>query len=447
MEINIPNYIIFILDKLESSGFESYIVGGSVRDILLGKEPNDFDIATNAKPEDIENIFQDNKTIDIGKEFGTIKILLDKEEVEVTTFRTEGNYLDGRRPEWVKFVPAIEDDLSRRDFTINAIAYNKKTGIVDPFNGVKDLEKKIIRSVGNPKERFKEDYLRILRAVRFSTVLDFEIEKETLKAAEEYGSNISNVSMERINQEFFKILLSSKPSKGIELMREIGLLDIILPEIIPSIGFNQQNPHHNKDVYNHILCAIDNSPPILKVRLAAFFHDMGKPHTISIDEKGIGHFYGHDKVGAKIAKQALERMKAPHKLNEEVTILVSEHMTHHARFKDKGLKKLIRRVGVENIYDLFELQKADRKCSNEYASIEHILDMEKRVDSILDKREAFDTNQLDINGNDLLKIGFKEGKIIGEVLEYLLEKVIENPSINKKEKLLKLAQKKYSKKS
>lgn len=447
MEINIPNYIIFILDKLESSGFESYIVGGSVRDILLEKEPNDFDIATNAKPEDIENIFQDNKTIDIGKEFGTIKILLDKEEVEVTTFRTEGNYLDGRRPEWVKFVPTIEDDLSRRDFTINAIAYNKKTGIVDPFNGVKDLEKKIIRSVGNPKSRFKEDYLRILRAVRFSTVLDFEIEKETLKAAEEYGSNISNVSMERINQEFFKILLSSKPSKGIELMREIGLLDIIVPEIIPSIGFNQQNPHHNKDVYNHILCAIDNSPPILKVRLAALFHDMGKPHTISIDEKGIGHFYGHDKVGAKIAKQALERMKAPHKLNEEVTILVSEHMTHHARFKDKGLKKLIRRVGVENIYDLFELQKADRKCSNEYASIEHILDMEKRVDSILDKREAFDTNQLDINGNDLLKIGFKEGKIIGEVLEYLLEKVMENPSINKKEKLLKLAQKKYSKKS
>src|SRR5699024_10845859 len=178
MEINIPNYIIFILDKLESSGFESYIVGGSVRDILLGKEPNDFDIATNAKPEDIENIFQDNKTIDIGKELGTIKILLDKEEVEVTTFRTEGNYIDGSRPEWVKFVPAIEDDLSRRDFTINAIAYNKKTGIVDPFNGVKDLEKKIIRSVGNPKERFKEDYLRILRAVRFSTVLDFEIEKE-----------------------------------------------------------------------------------------------------------------------------------------------------------------------------------------------------------------------------------------------------------------------------
>lgn len=447
MEINIPNYIIFILDKLESSGFESYIVGGSVRDILLGKEPNDFDIATNAKPEDIENIFQDNKIIDIGKEFGTIKIILDKEEVEVTTFRTEGNYSDGRRPEWIKFVPTIEDDLSRRDFTINAIAYNKKTGIVDPFNGIEDLEKKIIRSVGNPKARFKEDYLRILRAVRFSTVLDFEIEKETLKAAEEYGSNISSVSAERINHELFKILLSHKPSKGIEIMREIGLLDIIIPEIMPSIGFNQQNPHHNKDVYNHILCAIDNSPPILKVRLAALFHDMGKPHTMSIDEKGIGHFYGHDKVGAKIAKQALERMKAPHKLIEEVTILISEHMTHHARFKDKGLKKLIRRVGVENIYDLFELQKADRRCSNEDASIEHILDMEKRVDSILDKREAFDTNQLDINGNDLLKIGFKEGKIIGEVLEYLLEKVMENPSINKKEKLLKLAQKKYSKKS
>ncbi|MCR2043310.1 CCA tRNA nucleotidyltransferase [Anaerosalibacter massiliensis] len=444
MKINMPPYVTFILDRLEKGGFQAYIVGGSIRDILLDKEPNDFDITTNAMPDYIEKIFEDKKTINVGREFGTIKVIVDDKEVEVTTFRKEGNYSDGRRPEWIEFVSDIEDDLARRDFTINAMAYNKKTGIVDPFNGKKDLENKIIRSVGNPIERFKEDYLRILRAVRFSTSLDFEIEDETFKAGKKYSSNISKVSVERITEEFFKIILSPKPSKGINYMKELDLLDIVLPEIVPAIGFNQQNPHHDKDVYNHILCVVDSAPPILKIRLAALFHDMGKPHTLSVDEKGIGHFYGHDKIGSEIAKKALKRMKAPGKLTEQVAILIREHMTHHAKFKEKGLKRLIRRVGIENIYDLFELQKADRKCSNKNASIEHILDMEKKVDNILEKKEVYEINQLNIDGEDLIEIGFKEGKIIGDILEYLLEKVMENPSINKREELEKLALKKYA---
>lgn len=443
MKFNIPAYVELALDRLEKSGFEAYIVGGCVRDTLLGIEPSDFDITTVALPEEIERIFKNEKTIDIGRDFGTIKVILDREEVEITTFRREGDYLDGRRPEWVEFVPTIEDDLSRRDFTINAIAYNEKRGIIDPYNGRKDLEENIIRSVGNPEKRFKEDYLRILRAVRFSTILDFRIEENTFKAGKKCSQSISKVSMERIREELFKILLSPIPSKGIRTMESINVLETILPEIVPAIGFDQQNPHHDKDVYNHTLCALDNSPPILKVRLAALFHDVGKIHTFSLDEKGVGHFYGHDKLGAEITKKALKRMKTSNKLTKEITTLVKEHMNHHSEFKDKGLKRLMRRVGKENIYDLFELQKADRKCSNKDASIEHILDMEKRLESILEKEEAYEVNQLNIDGNDLIELGFKEGKIIGEILEYLLEKTLEDSSINEKEKLKEIALKKY----
>ncbi|WP_416197457.1 MAG: HDIG domain protein [Sporanaerobacter sp.] len=443
MEINIPLYVQFVIDRLEEKGYEAYIVGGCIRDILLEKIPNDFDVVTNALPEEIEEVFKDKKTIDVGKQFGTIIIHLDNASVEVTTFRTEGEYVDGRRPKWLKFVSTIEEDLSRRDFTINSIAYNKYKGLVDPFGGMEDIHKKLIRCVGNPYERFMEDYLRILRAVRFSTVLDFKIEEETFLACKKYGEKISQVSMERINQEFVKILMSDKPSIGLEVMRKIGIFEIVLPELIPTIGFDQKNPHHEKDVYNHILCVVDNTPSILKVRLAALFHDAGKPYTFSVDEEGVGHFYGHDKVGAEIAKKALERLKFPKKMIEDVFILIENHMTHHGTFKDKGLKRLIRRVGKENIDDLFLLQKSDRICSNKDASIESILDMENKVKEILSRNEAYEIKHLAINGEDLLKMGYIEGPEIGEMLEYLLEKVMEKPEFNETDKLKELVLKKY----
>lgn len=443
MDIKIPDYVEYILNRFEERGFEAFIVGGCIRDTLLNKTPLDFDVTTNALPEEIELVFNDKKTIDIGRAFGTIIVNVDDFNVEITTYRKERNYIDGRRPEWVEFVSSIEEDLSRRDFTINAMAYNSKSGLVDPFNGFKDIGRRIIRCVGDPEKRFQEDYLRILRAIRFASVLEFKIEKETFLAGKNNSTNISNISMERINKELTKILLCNTPSKGIKLLEEMELIPIILPEFVPSIGFDQHNPHHDKDVFGHILCVLDRTPANLKLRLAALFHDVGKPSCFSIDEKGIGHFYDHNKVGAKISESALERLKYPKELSKYVSILVREHMTHHSNFSDKGLKRLIRRVGLENIYDLFTLQKADRSCSNEDASIDNIIETEKRVIEILHNNEAYNIEQLCINGHDLIEVGYKEGKIIGEILEYILGRVIENPSINSKEKLIEIASKKF----
>ncbi len=443
MTIDIPLYVKYILDKLEANGYEAYIVGGCVRDILIGKEPSDFDVATNALTEEIEEIFKDEETIDIGKQFGTIIVHLEEGDVEVTTFRAEGSYIDGRRPEWVKFLPSIEEDLSRRDFTVNAIAYNESLGFIDPFNGIEDLKKKVLITVGNPKDRFSEDYLRIMRAIRFSCQLEFEIDEETFCACKELGKNISKISIERITQEFLKILVCKKPSKGIRLMEKIGVLEIILPELIPTIGFDQHNPHHDKDVYNHILCVLDNTPCILSVRLAALFHDIGKPFKLTIDEKGIGHFYGHDKLGAEIVEKVLRRFRCSNSLVVQVAVLVREHMTQHENFSEKGLKRLVRRVGEKNIINLFSLQKADRQCSNKNASIDNIIDLEKRVKKIIEEKEAFDIKHLKINGNDLIDLGYEEGKIIGDILEYLLEIVIEDPSKNKNEILKKIVLDKY----
>lgn len=447
MEFNIPIYVENIIEKLERKGYEAYVVGGSVRDMYLGKVPKDYDITTNALPDEIEAIFNDFKTVNVGKKYGTIIVCQQAGDVEVTTFRKEGDYLDGRRPEWVSFSSNIEDDLSRRDFTINAIAYNKEKGIIDPFGGKADLERRTIRTVGLPDKRFSEDYLRILRAVRFSTELESDIDFDTLKAAKTYSKYVSKVSVERITNEFFKILLSKRPSRGIRLLEEIGLLNIVLPELIPAIGFNQQNPHHERDVYNHILCVLDHTPPVLEVRLAALFHDIGKPHTFTVDEEGIGHFYGHDKLGAEITEEALKRLKTSKELIEKVTRLVREHMNHHAHFKEKGLKRLIGRVGEDEIFNLFSLQKADITCSNRDATIDHILEREDKVRGILNSKEAYKTSQLSINGQDLIKLGLNEGPIIGEVLEYLLEKVIEKPEYNHKEKLIDMTLKKLAKKT
>lgn len=444
MGFDIPNHVKIIMERLQKEGHEAYIVGGSIRDMLLGKKPNDYDITTDAHPQQIKDMFYDFKTIDVGKKFGTIILVQSKGDVEVTTFRKDGNYIDGRKPEWVSFSNRVEDDLSRRDFTINAIAYNSRRGIVDPYGGRMDLQKGIIRTVGAPEDRFNEDYLRILRAVRFSAQLGFIMEEETFNAGKRYSANISKVSMERIVDEFFKILLSDTPSNGIRLLEEMGMLKIILPEITPAIGFQQKNPHHIKDVYNHILCVLDNSPPVIQIRLAALFHDIGKPHTLTLDEEGVGHFYGHDRLGANISKKVLKRFKVSNELIDRVYVLVKEHMNHHAKFKEKGLKRLIRKLGDEEIFNLMALQKADIKCSNENATIEHIVERESKIRAILKEKEAYDVNQMDITGNDLIDLGFEQGQIIGEILEYLLDLVMENPKLNEKKILEKKALEKFS---
>ena len=444
MTLDIPDYVELIIEKLERKGYEAYLVGGSVRDMILRKTPTDYDIATSAFPDEIESVFSNFKTIDIGKKFGTIIVSQEKGDVEITTFRKEGKYLDGRRPEWVSFFSDVKDDLSRRDFTINAIAYNKTKGILDPFDGREDLERRIIKTVGNPEERFNEDYLRILRAARFASQLEFTIDESTFQAGKQYSSHIKKVSMERIFNEVYKLLLNQIPSYGIRILEKMGVLKVILPEIIPAIGFKQYNPHHEMDVYNHILCVLDNTPSVIQIRLAALFHDIGKPYTLTMDEEGIGHFYGHDKLGAEISKEVLKRFKASNNLIEEVYNLVKEHMNHHANFKDKGLKRLIRRLGEEEVFHLIELQIADIKCSNKEANVDHIIERRNRIKEILEKDEAYKIEQMHIDGKDLIKLGFEQGPIIGEILEFLLDKIIEEPELNDRGILKNIVLDKYS---
>lgn len=429
--INIPKYVELLIKTIEDNGYEAFLVGGSIRDIILGKVPNDYDITTNALPEKIEEIFNNYKTINIGKEFGTIIIVQDEGDIEVTTYRTESEYKDGRRPSEVFFSDNILTDLSRRDFTINSIAYNKNNGIIDPFNGIKDINAKIIRTVGNPIERFREDNLRILRGVRFATQLDFQIEEATYIAIKEESYKLKNISMERIYIELVKMLLSEIPSKGINLMLDTGILNIIIPELVTTVNFNQHTPYHDKDVFNHSLCVLDTVSPIILLRFAALFHDIAKPHCFTVDDENIGHFYGHDKLGVEITKGILTRLKASNELINNVCLLISDHMSQHNDMKDKGIKRQIARVGSDNIFKLLELQKADRVCSSDKDNdVTFLQEREKEIMSILEYKEPYEKSQLLINGNDIINLGYNQGKVIGEILEYLMEIVMENPELN-----------------
>ncbi len=441
MEFIIPDYVNEILNRLENAGFEAYIVGGSVRDLFLGKAPSDYDITTSATPEEIQEVFSDFKTIDVGKRFGTIVVVHPKGHLEVTTFRSEGEYTDGRRPDKISFSKDIYEDLSRRDFTINAIAYNNIRGIVDPFNGRGDIEKGIIRSVGNPNARFKEDYLRILRAVRLASQLNFKLDDQTYVACLYLSNSLEYISAERIRDELFKVLLSSVPSKGILLMKQLDILDVILPELLDTVALDQQNPNHIMELFDHILCVLDKTPPILTLRMAALLHDIGKPRTFTIDEGGVGHFYGHDRLGAEMSKMILTRLNCSKVFIDKVAKLISEHM-HHSNMKEKGLKRQLMRVGEENIFELAELKKADMRCKDESKDISIIDKRADRIREILKNKEPFDKNHLNINGNDIISLGFPRGQIIGEILDYLLEKVLEHPEYNTKEKLIELVKNK-----
>lgn len=436
MKFIIPDYVKTLLNRLEEHGFEAFIVGGSVRDVLLGKNPSDYDITTNALPEQIEEVFKDFKTIPVGKEFGTIVVVQNEGNVEITTYRIEEDYIDGRRPSVISFSSDIKEDLKRRDFTINAMAYSKKRGLIDPFGGREDLTSGIIRTVGEPRERFSEDYLRILRCVRISATLGFKIEEATLKASKEMSSFLEKISAERIRVELFKILLSKKPSYGIKLLYSLDILDIIIPELIDTVGFDQHNPHHEFDVFNHILCVVDSTPAIIDIRLAALFHDIAKPSTFSLDEEGVGHFYGHQDKGVSMAEKILRRLKASNSIIEGVKILVKEHMTQHNDYSKKGLKRLIHRVGKERIYHLLDLQKADMKCISKNRDISFIEKRKQEINDIIKENEPVEKKQLDINGTDIVNLGYKQGKLIGEILDYLLEMVLEDPKLNKKETLI-----------
>ena len=434
----------FVLNRLNNKDEEGYIVGGSVRDILMGSTPSDFDVTTSASFDKLKEIFSDCKVITIGEKYGTLGIIYEDELIETTTFRSDGDYIDGRHPENVEFTKDLKEDLKRRDFTINAMAMDINGNIIDVFGGQKDIENKIIKTVGDPDKRFSEDKLRILRAVRFSNRLNFKIEENTLKSIKHYAKDINTVSQERIREELNKIILSDTPSKGFDLLLETNLLKEIFPEIMPTVGYDQMSPYHHKDLFKHMECVLDSVDKKLYLRLAAIFHDIEKVSTLSIDEDGVGHFYGHDKLGAETVEKILKRLKYDNKTIKKVKILIEKHMQAQPEMGGKGLKRLINKVGEDLILDLLDLMIADLLCTREDRDATFLYERKNLAKEIIESKEVVNKSGLVINGKDLIEIGYKEGIKIGSVLDYLTELVLDDKNLNNREDLLKIAKDKLT---
>ncbi len=441
MNIYIPNEVKFIIDTFYNNGFEAFMVGGCVRDSLLNNSPKDYDITTSAKPEDTLSIFE--KTIPTGINHGTVTVLINNNSYEVTTYRTDGNYLDNRRPSCVNFVTDIKEDLSRRDFTINALAYNKSFGLIDYFNGINDISKKLIRCVGDADKRFKEDALRMLRAIRFSCQLNFKIEEATLNAIIKNSKLINNISRERIRDELCKILTSNNASEGINTLQKSGLLAEILPEINSLVNFSPLSINHNRNIFDHTLNVISKTNNNLILRLSALLHDVGKLNTLTLQDDGIYRFPNHNVEGAKISKEILRNLRFDNYTINSVSKLIEHHLVLKVNYIPTRyeIKKLLLEVGEDIIYLLFDLQSADiRSLDNPKPFLKKVDYIKDTVSDILKKREPLYISDLDINGEILLKeLNLYSGKIVGEILKYLLEKVLENPSLNKKETLILLS--------
>lgn len=445
----IPKSVLEILKKLEENNFEAYVVGGCVRDLIIDREPKDWDITTNARPEEIMKIFPDSF---YENKFFTVGVKTDDEKypvVEVTTFRIEQKYSDKRHPDEIKFAKTLVEDLGRRDFTVNALAIavkiqNSKVKsnfeIIDPFEGQKDLKNKIIRAVGNPDDRFNEDALRMMRAVRFGSELDFKIEKETLDAIKKNKKNLKFLAQERIKDELQKIILSEKPSEGIDLLHEAGLLEYIIPELERGYGM-KQNHHHIYTIYKHNLLSLKHCPSEkLEVRLASLLHDIAKPQT-KRGEGPYATFYNHDHVGARVAEKILKRLRFPSEVIIKVKLLIDSHMFYYNpdEVGESSVRKLIKKVGLENIKDLIDLRIADRLGSGVPKAKPYKL---RHLEYIIDKvsKDAISVKMLKINGNDLMKVlNIKPGPKIGTILDVLLSEVIEDPKKNEKKYLEKRA--------
>lgn len=422
-----PSPVGKVMDVLLRAGFQAYLVGGSVRDILLHREPADYDVATDARPSEVKSLFP--RVIPTGEKYGTVTVREDM-DVEVTTFRRDGRYLDGRRPQSVAFSDSLEEDVLRRDFTVNALAMDRDGRVIDLVNGLPDLERRLVRCVGDPRERFREDALRMMRAIRFACQLEGNLEKRTGDAIKECSALITKVSKERIRDELVKILLSNQPGTGVALLESSGLLAYILPEVQACVGFGQKSEHHDRSVFGHIIATLDGTPPRLNVRLAALLHDIGKPGTFSVDAEVERHFYGHHLEGEKLAREALTRLRFDSKTVSAVATLVREHMSRYKFLRPKNPKKFINAVGVENLQDLFDLQAADiaaHKPPHDFSKLNALKD---EIRDILVRGEPLTLKDLAVDGDILKSWGMKPGKKLGEMLEVLLEKVLDDPSVN-----------------
>lgn len=435
MRIQLPDKVHKIIETLRAAGYEAYAVGGCVRDSVLGREPNDWDITTSAKPEETKRLFQ--RTIDTGIQHGTVTIMMDKEGFEVTTYRIDGEYEDSRHPKEVTFTASLEEDLKRRDFTINAMAYNEQDGLVDIFGGIRDIEAGVIRCVGDAKERFREDALRMLRAVRFSAQLGYRIEEETGNAIKELAPNLQKISAERIQAELVKLVTSPHPDY-LRIAYETGITKEVLPEFDLCMETPQNNAHHCYNVGEHILHAMLAVEPDKVLRLGMLFHDIGKPQTLTIDENGITHNKMHPVVGEKMTRNILRRLKFDNDTVDKVCKIVLYHDQDIA-LTDTGVRRAINRMGEDIFPLIIAVHRADISAQSDYKKqekLEKLAYIEKTYEDICSRKEAVSLKDLAINGSDLIALGMKPGRQIGEMLHELLELVLEDPVLNQKEELL-----------
>lgn len=437
MTIQLPEKVKCIIDTLTDAGFEAYAVGGCVRDSILGRTPGDWDITTSAAPHQVKHLFA--KTVDTGIQHGTVTVLEGKEGFEVTTYRIDGEYQDKRHPKEVIFTQNLIEDLKRRDFTINAMAYNETEGLIDVFGGIEDLKKKVIRCVGSPEDRFTEDALRMMRAVRFAAQLGFTIEKRTKEAISKLSSNLAQISAERIQVELVKLLVSDHPEQ-MRTVYETGMSQVFLPEFDQMMETPQNNLYHCYNVGEHSIVAMQNIRKDKILRLTMLLHDVAKPVCCKVDQEGIYHFYGHPSEGAKMAKEILKRLKFDNETIDRVSALVLWH-DDRPTLRESSVRRAIHRIGLEQYPALFEVKRADALAKNQYKRQEKLgfIDLyEHLYQEIMDKRQCLTLKELAVTGNDLIAIGMKPGKGIGEMLNRLLMHVLEHPEDNTTEILLNL---------
>ncbi|MGE5389526.1 MAG: CCA tRNA nucleotidyltransferase [Deltaproteobacteria bacterium] len=433
MKIDMPSNVAVILNILDSAGYEAFIYGACIRDSLRGIKPICWEFTTNALPPDIVQLFDDRKgftAIPALKDYSSINLIFQGNNYRINTFRTgEEN----------RFSDNIEEELSFNDFSMNSIAYSDKTGLIDPFNGSEDIKQKVIKCAGDCVEKMSQDPVRMLRAVRFEAQLGFKMDNSLLKAIAELKDRLTFDSSERVANELTQIMLTDNPSTCIRRLLELGLLEKLIPELIPTIGFDTHSSFHDKDVFEHTLVVLDNTKPNLALRLAALLHDIDKPNCLTIDDQGEGHCYGHASLSAQTSREVLARLNYDRKTLNAVCALIKEHMNNYDNVSELGMKRLIRRVGPGNLDNLFELQLADIKGSGRSGrDIERIIYVRNKCWEMLSRREPLTTHDLDISGYDLMVMGYDAGESIGKALDYLLDKVVDNPALNEKKTLLEL---------
>lgn len=439
IKIDIPDYARDIIERLNEHGYEAYVVGGCVRDRLIGREPNDWDITTSALPQQVKKLF--GKTIDTGLQHGTVTIMVGKEPIEVTTYRIDGEYEDNRRPKSVAFTDQLIRDLERRDFTINAMAYHHEIGLVDAFGGIKDLKASIIRCVGAPYERFNEDALRMLRAIRFAAQLNYTLEEGTGQAIIDLAGLIQHVSMERVHVELNKLLISHHPERFMDIYK-YGLMPYVIPEFIPCIGNSQHHPYHYYPIEEHIMRSVEAIKADKSLRWTMLLHDIGKPGKKTTDDEGIDHFHGHERLSADMANEILCRLKFDKKTLNRIVKLIAYHDIH-LEDRPKMIRRAVKKIGSDLFDDFVCVQEADIRAQHPDKLEERLVSLAKVKalwQIIQEERQCVSMKDLKVNGRDLMEYGIKEGKEIGEILHQLLDRVIDEPALNNKDSLLQMVE-------